>query len=95
MNGEHELDRVSDRIYTVLVNEAGAINSESERIQFRQFRRRHGTEYRFGGWLGFGGKFWEKEDRWYVSCYPEDFTSHRRNVIEDTNSALLALKMGP
>lgn len=30
------------------------------------------SEYRIGGWLGFGGKFHDRQGQWSVSCYRED-----------------------
>lgn len=49
------------------------------------------TEYRFQGALGFGGKFWRNEGRYYVTCFREDETVAIREAIKRTNAALAAL----
>lgn len=54
----------------------------------------HLSEYRFIGSLGFGGKFWRNNGRWYVTAYREDLTPERQAVIDATNAALTALKQG-
>ena len=43
-------------------------------------------EYRFCGSLGFGGKYWQERNK--VTCYLEDETPERLEVIERTNQAL-------
>lgn len=45
-------------------------------------------EYRFQGWLGFGGKWHYNGRTMRVSCYPEDETAGRLHVIAQTNKAL-------
>lgn len=45
-------------------------------------------EWRFYGYLGFGGKFWCYNDSWYVSCYQEDVTPERLRSIELANRIL-------
>lgn len=49
-------------------------------------------EFRFGGGLGFGGKFWVDRRKWYVNCYKEDLTPEREAMIEATNQALKELR---
>jgi hypothetical protein len=71
---------VADEVYTVLVNEAGATNSESDRMQFRAFWERD-----------VGGKLWKGRRDWRVNCYREDETPERLAVIERTNAALADL----
>ncbi len=48
-------------------------------------------EYRFQGDLGFGGKVWADSRRVYVTCYSEDTTAERADMIGAANSALLAV----
>lgn len=81
-------------VYDVLIREAGATNSESDRMQFQNFwdRSDDPDEYRFMGLLGFGGKFWNGRSDWHVSCYPEDRTPERDAIIERTNSALAKVR---
>lgn len=50
------------------------------------------TEYRFQGYLGFGGKFWSANGRWYVTCYSEDETPERQEMIRKANERLAALR---
>lgn len=50
------------------------------------------TEYRFQGNLGFGGKFWNANNRWYVTCYSEDETPERKAMIRKANERLAALR---
>jgi len=47
-------------------------------------------EYRFGGLLGFGGKFWPKQ--WRVSYYPEDETPEMAEAAHKANEALASLQ---
>ena len=77
-----------DRVYDLLVRECGAVEDESNRAQFAAFWKSNGTEYRFIGSLGFGGKFWRTNGSWYVNCYREDETPARLRAIELANIAL-------
>ncbi len=81
---------ISDRVYTILIQETGA--SPEDRFSFRNwFENQEGFEYRFQGALGFGGKFWRNNGRFYVTCYRENETPERLAVIEKTNAALAAI----
>lgn len=85
----------ANQIYDILVREAGADNRAYSRECFTltvtapTFR-----EYRFGGSLGFGGKFWNANDEWYVNMYTEDFNPGRVEVMVATNATLARLKYG-
>jgi hypothetical protein len=46
------------------------------------------TEWRVGGKLGFGGKFWRYDGKVFVTCYPEDRTPERDAIIKQTNEEL-------
>ena len=50
-------------------------------------------EWRFQGALGFGGKFWNWDGRWYVSCYREDDSPERSKMIEQANLDLAQLRV--
>lgn len=83
---------VAARIHDILVEHAGMIGAGFHR-QYRDFVHALATdcrEYRFGGSLGFGGKYWPEE--WRVSCYSEDETKERRETITRTNEALAKLR---
>ena len=80
----------ADEIYTILVTHAGA--REDDRGIFKHALSNHDPRYpfkwRFVGELGFGGKFWHSHGRRYISCYFEDETEERRNIIEKVNKLL-------
>lgn len=77
------------KIYDMLL-EAGA--TERWRTDFVLHMSGTTREYRFGGMLGFGGKFYNPSGRWYISCYPEDRTDERATIIEGINARLRALQ---
>lgn len=81
----------ANAVYDLLVAHAGA--NDDDRIGFF-FTQTDGycAEYRFQGLLGFGGKFWNSNNRWYVSCYREDLTPVRQAAIDATNAALARLR---
>jgi len=81
---------ICDEIYNILVKECGA--SESNRTEFQQYLTdgKDWHEFRFGGRLGTGGKFYDN-GRWTVGCYKEDDTPDRRGIINKTNLILTDL----
>jgi hypothetical protein len=90
---------VFERVYDVLVQHAGA--SEHDRGRFvarhavylsEQNRRWNCEEWRFGGLLGSGGKFWCDPESFRVSCYTEDNSRERFEIIAKTNAALRPLQ---
>lgn len=79
-------------VYEVLVM-AGASISDQPAFVEAQTSKFVG-EWRFGGFLGFGGKFYREPSAHrlgYVSCYPEDATPERRQMIVLTNALLSRL----
>lgn len=87
-------------VWAILVNYAGATDTDSNWVSFRQWFdkaiEKGGDEYRFMGRLGFGGKFWiSRHDGMHVSCYREDLNSEREMVISETNIALARLESPP
>jgi hypothetical protein len=83
-----------NKVYDVLVNVCGA--SEHERAQFVQLHSEpnYPREWRFQGYLGYGGKFWRSE--WnapYVNCYPEDRTPERDQIILEATKQLKELSL--
>lgn len=83
----------ANQIFDILVKECGA--SEYWRNNFVHIHSEpHGRcqEYRFQGSLGFGGKFRNRENRWFVDCYKEDETPERLETIKRTNDLLKQLK---
>lgn len=85
----------ADAVLDILHQYAGAPGSPDSwmREDFRYHQTAGSTdEYRFQGSLGYGGKFWNCNDKWYVSAYREDLTPERQAAIDATNAALAALK---
>ena len=79
-----------DKVYTILVEECGA--AESEREYFvSQHTEEHIREWRFGGSLGFGGKFRDNGNGLSVDCYREDETPKRIAAVEGANRRLTLL----
>src|SRR5580692_5488051 len=79
-------ETLANRIYEILVNECGAY--EGHRSYFCSFIIDGGTEYRFRGYLGFGGKLYVESRNVRISCYPEDRSAFRDTLI---NNAMLKL----
>lgn len=77
----------AERVWVILEEYAGA--SRSTRDEFMYAATVAGiTEFRFGGLLGFGGKFWINCGRWYVNCYREDELPSRLMLIAAINEKL-------
>jgi hypothetical protein len=78
---------MANKVYDILVQECGA--PELQRASFVHTQTtEHCREWRFCGCLGFGGKFWNTNEKLYVNCYTEDETSERRTMIKRTNILL-------
>lgn len=88
----------ANAIWNVLVQHAGADDRAGEgpfstpRDYFVHHQWRGDDEFRFIGSLGFGGKFWNTNGRWYVTAYPEDLTADRQAAVDATNTALETLR---
>lgn len=86
---------VANKIYDILVKCCGApdVRTAGPRHSFIA-NQTSGfvTEWRFGGDMGFGGKFWRNEGMWYVNCYSEDKTSGKNKAIQKVNKELAELK---
>jgi hypothetical protein len=81
----------ANAVYDVLVQHASADEDGRDDFAVAQMRGQV-DEYRFVGSLGFGGKFWNCNDRWYVTCYAEDLTAAGQAAVDATNTALDALR---
>jgi hypothetical protein len=99
-NNEQPMSELmASSVYVLLCIYCGAPTDDDSAADFvlSQTSPHFPTEYRFQGHLGFGGKFWRNDERWYVTCYPEDETPKRLEMIEKTNRILegsRALHMG-
>lgn len=85
--------QTANKIYDILVEECGANDNPNASLGRSHFVSMQTCgdqleEYRFQGDLGFGGKFWNGWRSWSVSCYPEDETPERLQMIEKANQRL-------
>ena len=76
------------KCWDILVKPVGAQDRDWDKAVFVNSLMRGTQEYRFGGSLGFGGKFYKDTWRVYVSCYPEDRTPERDQVVKEVNKLL-------
>ena len=84
------------KIGRILVDIGGAssriLEAHSEFITYlSKEETSFGHEYRFMGKLGSGGKFYNNYSGWRVSCYHEDDTQIRKELIVKINEELSAL----
>jgi len=89
-------DEIFGKAWDILVEHAGASADPDNKANFVLNYTTKGqtynvTEWRFGGLLGFGGKFWRNDNRYYVSCYPEDKDKKKERVIARVNALLSIL----
>jgi hypothetical protein len=75
----------ANEIYNILVEFGGAPESERDPFVY-SYMMGDLDEWRFCGKLGFGGKYWNKRNA--VSCYPEDETPQRIELINKINEIL-------
>jgi len=85
------------KIWRILVDVCGAYEDEDGReeagflMATTAIKRTGAREWRFCGKLGFGGKFWVNNSRWYVNCYRENETAEKVNIMERANNLLALL----
>lgn len=84
------------KIGRILVDIGGAssriLEAHSEFITYlSKEETSFGHEYRFMGKLGSGGKFYNNYSGWRVSCYQEDSTQIRKDLIAQINKELSVL----
>lgn len=87
-------ETTANEIYDVLVRECGAPEGMRESFLAVMTRPGETSEYRFIGDLGFGGKFRNTNNRFYVDCYSEHVTEARTQMIDAANVKLAAIKRG-
>jgi hypothetical protein len=84
-------ESVLRQIYHILMEECDAPDHWCENFVFLHRQPNFPKEYRFVGRLGFGGKFWRTDGRFYINCYTEDETPLRLEMIERVNKRLADL----
>ncbi len=77
-------------VYDVLIAHCRAPAADKDHFVRRQAESVI-PEWRFGGLLGFGGKFWNANSSLYVTAYSEDTGPETRLIIAEADRALLAL----
>jgi len=81
----------AEYIFDLLVKHAGAFEEDRTSFLYAQIDRENPCkEFRFCGALGFGGKFWNNNDKLYINCYGEDETPKRNRIIKKVNKLLEA-----
>lgn len=87
-------EEIFGKAWDILVEHAGASTDPMNRETFIMAYLAPtypAIEWRFGGYLGFGGKFWRNNNGYYISCYREDETPKRRKIVEKVNELLKEL----
>ena len=87
---------LANLIFNILVAEAKAhegIRKEFVNwfVQTNDGLNHYDNEFRFGGLLGFGGKFWITPARLYVNCYNEDLNAKTKKIISKINKLLIGV----
>lgn len=84
----------AEHLYGILADTVGGplmVNDFMHRVGEALQSGEH-LEYRFQGHLGFGGKLWlNKGKAPYVTCYPEDETAGRKQLIALANEDLATM----
>jgi hypothetical protein len=85
---------VAERIWRILVEECGNRDDLRDKHSFMHYLATENSnhEWRFQGLLGFGGKFHNNCGRWWISCYPEDRTDKRDEMIRKANEEVKVLQ---
>lgn len=97
MNAINELDLTRPdvlfylNVYKILIENAGAYNDPENNFEYFSFVRAHTdgdicNEYRFGGKLGFAGKYWSRRNE--VDCYSEYSCKRTEKIKSVTNEKL-------
>lgn len=90
---EKMTQEIAFQVYQILIEEVGAPPDEKQAFVYAQaINPEPCVEFRFCGALGFGGKFWNDGLRWYVTCYKEEETLARQEMIKKANERLSILR---
>ncbi len=86
-------EAIANQLYDVLVNTCGAAESYRDHFIYSLLKDKYPmTEFRFGGKLGMGGKFWRNSNRFYVTCYSLDEYPEERAIIDQANEQLAVIR---
>lgn len=80
-----------NKVYDILI-EAGADDLDRNTFVHDhtiEYNNKLCREWRFCGKLGFGGKYWRRDN--VVSCYSENLTPEREKLIKEINAKLALL----
>lgn len=76
-------------LYQLLISEVGAKPGQVADFLTHQLGDEPCPEYRFQGSLGFGGKLvYDRSRGFTVTCYPEDETPERKELLKKVNTLL-------
>ena len=82
----------ANQVYDVLVKMGSASESMRDSFIYHHCESKNGcSEWRFGGKLGFGGKYRVQCNK--VDCYSEEETPSILNLITEINNELSKLKI--
>jgi hypothetical protein len=77
-------EKFYDRVYDLLVEIGAPADAKADFLQYFMADRAI-SEWRFQGKLGFGGKFWRSARGHEITCYNEDSSKGRDELIARTN----------
>lgn len=75
----------AEKVYDILVELGSADKNDKDNFIYNHTKYAC-NEWRFCGKLGFGGKYRSEYNK--VTCYPEDETSQRKELINKINERL-------
>jgi hypothetical protein len=75
-------------IFDALVDTCGARESRREDFIHYLSQDQKNHEYRFQGFLGFGGKLYHQWDELWVGCYPEDMDKVKQSMIHEAHTRI-------
>jgi len=78
----HLTPEVAEKVYEILVHRLAAPLSHQRDFVYEMTREKPTHEWRIQGALGFGGKFWNEDRGFRISCYSEDSTPWREYLME-------------
>jgi hypothetical protein len=82
----------ANQVYDILVKKGGASETMRDSFLYHHCESKYGCcEYRFGGKLGFGGKYRIQYNK--VDCYSEEETPSILNIINEINNELSKLNI--